>query len=369
MWDDQQNMKLTLIALSALLTLAAALPHGDCPPGCCGSGEFFIVPSAVPREAAGPLCAANGGELAKLTSADMEKASVVAFQCSGPNSESWIEEYEVKPPGGACLVISTGSAAPGAAINVPNDCQKHLFPLCRVSKCMDKGCLKPCEGKDCLKPCDCKECRKPCGEDCRKPCDCKECPKPCDRKGCGCDEHRGCDHHRVWDEHGDQDGRGDDGPDGDDGPRGRGGPGRDDDDEDHYERDHLLLRDNPVADWVRDDKCSCPQCTGKPGCLCPGCSRPSPIDMVARVKGGKGKTAQGQTEQNKTGQSQTVQNQANQANQASQANQTNQANQASQTNQKQTNQSQTAQGQAGQAKKVASISAKTRQIIAAPAAA
>jgi hypothetical protein len=229
-------MKLTLITL-----LQLALASCSQPSNCCGNGKLFVVPQRVISSSAGELCRQNGGQLAQLTVADMPLASNVTFGCSGANSESWIGSYEVRTAV-QCLVITTGSAAPGASINVPADCNKMLYPLCQVR---EGGCQKGCDCPDCCKGGDRPGC-------CKKGCDCPVCckGKDCDHKPCkeGCCKDHGC-------------------------PCGRDGCKRSDvcplKDQDDY-----LVRGNPMGVHQDDGKHSqCDACKGPcmPGCKCDQC--------------------------------------------------------------------------------------------------
>lgn len=102
--------------------------------------EFTVVTSKVPFCEAEGVCRALGLKLANLTNDNFLAATKDAFRCSGDFSETWIKSWYDNTYNNSCLVLSTGSTAPGGAINVPNNCNICLPVLCQRCDHKEEGC-------------------------------------------------------------------------------------------------------------------------------------------------------------------------------------------------------------------------------------
>lgn len=143
--------------------------HGDCPPcdlSVCTTkcGNFTVITRPVTWDQAANSCAMIGLRLAHINIENFMDATKAAFQCSGPFSQSWVHSWNGDAYDGKGLVLSTGNAAPGGAINEVVDANSGRNVICEVS---DEPVKKP----------DCHQGNRGCG--CNRP----ECPsRPC---GCG----------------------------------------------------------------------------------------------------------------------------------------------------------------------------------------
>lgn len=118
-------------------------------------GNLVVVHTEVPRCQAESVCRSLGMHLAHIDINNFLDATTLAFKCSGPNSQTWIDEWNGDDYRGACLVLSTGSAAPGGAINEPSCCSVRLPVMCQKDPCHHKTVHHSCN--DCQKSCFCKE--------------------------------------------------------------------------------------------------------------------------------------------------------------------------------------------------------------------
>lgn len=100
----------------------------------CGnvpSSGMFVVP-ALGFDSAGDVCRKFGGHLARIDNENFLEATIVAFQCSGPFSETWIRSWNTDSYQRSCLVLSTGVAPRGGAINRPAVCATPRKALCQI---------------------------------------------------------------------------------------------------------------------------------------------------------------------------------------------------------------------------------------------
>lgn len=92
---------------------------------------FTIISTPVPFFAAAKACRSFGLRLADINIENFMDATNLAFQCSGAFSQTWVKSYWGNTYGGSCLAVSTGNAAPGGSINVPQSCEVTLPVLCQ----------------------------------------------------------------------------------------------------------------------------------------------------------------------------------------------------------------------------------------------
>lgn len=145
--------------------------HEDCPPcdlSICTSkfGNFTVITRPVTWEQAPNSCAMIGLRLARINIENFMDATNAAFKCSGPFSQSWVHSWNGDAYGGKGLVLSTGNAAPGGAINEVVDCNTGRNVVCEVS---DGPVKKP----------DCDHDHRGCHCGCNRPgCQCGTNPTP-----------------------------------------------------------------------------------------------------------------------------------------------------------------------------------------------
>lgn len=134
--------------------------HGDSP--------YFVVPH-VEHEAADKACYKHGGRLVEVDSQNFLEVTSVAFRCGGRNSEAWVGSWNGDDYRTKCLVLHTGTAAPGGSINVPRDCHRPRSALCQKNyyceceheqkgDCREHKHQKPChehKDKNCGCGCNC----------------------------------------------------------------------------------------------------------------------------------------------------------------------------------------------------------------------
>lgn len=96
-------------------------------------GNFTVITRPVTWEQAPKSCAMLGLRLAKIDIENFIDATNGAFQCSGPFSQSWVHSWNGDASGGSPLVLSTGSAVPGGAINLVTDGSVSRNAICEVS--------------------------------------------------------------------------------------------------------------------------------------------------------------------------------------------------------------------------------------------
>lgn len=109
--------------------------HKDCPPcdlSVCTSkfGNFTVITRPVTWDQAPNSCAMIGLRLARINIENFMDATNAAFKCSGPFSQSWVHSWNGDAYGGKGLVLSTGNAAPGGAINEVVDCNAGRNVVC-----------------------------------------------------------------------------------------------------------------------------------------------------------------------------------------------------------------------------------------------
>lgn len=143
-------------------------------------GDLVVVNTPVPRCQADNVCRSMGMHLAHIDVNNFLEATTLAFQCSGAFSQSWIDDWNDDGYMGTCLVLSTGGAAPGGAINVPSCCSTRLPVICQK-----EGKRHP------VVHYSCNECQKSCW--CKGKEDCNECQhaKCASRSHCGGRGHHG----------------------------------------------------------------------------------------------------------------------------------------------------------------------------------
>ena len=147
----------------------------------CECGDFFVTPK-VPFCEAASACHEQGGYLAELNNGNFLRATEVAFYRNGAFTESWVRSFDGDSHHDACLMLSTGAAAPGGAVNVAADCNRRRHALCIRKEC-GKGPKEDCK-------CDKKDrkCRKDCK--CHKKCHPRPPHPPRERCGCNCNCRR-----------------------------------------------------------------------------------------------------------------------------------------------------------------------------------
>ena len=137
-------------------------------------GDLVIVNTHVPRCQADAVCRSLGMHLAHIDINNFMDATTLAFQCNGAFSQTWVDDWNGDDYAGTCLVLSTGGAAPGGAINVPSCCSARLPVMCQKKPCKHRPVHYSCNS--CQESCYCKGAN-----------DCKMCSKghctPC--KSCG----------------------------------------------------------------------------------------------------------------------------------------------------------------------------------------
>lgn len=137
-------------------------------------GDLVVVNTPVPRCQADAVCRSLGMQLANVNIDNFLDATTLAFQCSGAYSQTWVDDWNGDDYVGTCLVLSTGAAAPGGAINVPSCCSTRLPVLCQKKPCTHPPVQYSCNS--CQQSCHCK------GRDNCFKCDKSSC-SPC--KSCG----------------------------------------------------------------------------------------------------------------------------------------------------------------------------------------
>jgi len=118
-------------------------------------GEYVVVKTPVPRCQAEGVCQSLGMHLANIDINNFLDATTLAFQCAGPNSQSWVDDWNGDKYQGSCLVMSTGSAAPGGTINVPECCSTHLPVICQKKPLLHPRIQYSCNS--CKDSCHCVE--------------------------------------------------------------------------------------------------------------------------------------------------------------------------------------------------------------------
>lgn len=123
-------------------------------------GDLVVVNTRVPRCQAEQVCKSLGMHLANIDVNNFLDATTLAYQCSGANSESWVDDWNGDEYQGTCLVLSTGSAAPGGAINAPACCSARLPVICQKKPCSHPPVHYSCNA--CKSSCYCehKGCKK-----------------------------------------------------------------------------------------------------------------------------------------------------------------------------------------------------------------
>ncbi len=142
--------------------------HHDrpCPPPCdlsiCTTkiGNFTMITRPVPLGQTAGACASIGMRVAQINIENFMDATKMAFQCSGPFSQSWVASWNGDSYGCRGLVLSTGSAAPGGAINEVSDGNVPRNVLCEV--CDEKIEKPECHGGHVAPDCGCER-PSPCG--------------------------------------------------------------------------------------------------------------------------------------------------------------------------------------------------------------
>ncbi|KAJ3090694.1 hypothetical protein HK102_002916 [Quaeritorhiza haematococci] len=92
---------------------------------CSSRGFTYLTPRTFPE--AREACASLGLELALLTNTNFMDATSGAFDCVGPNTQSWVRGWFVEY--NQCLALATGSAAPGGSVNWPGNCENLRLPV------------------------------------------------------------------------------------------------------------------------------------------------------------------------------------------------------------------------------------------------
>lgn len=118
-------------------------------------GDLVLVNTAVPRCHADAVCRSLGMHLANINVENFLEATTLAFNCHGAHSQAWVDDWNGDDYMGTCLVLSTGSAAPGGAINVPSCCSTRLPVICQKTPSSHPSVQYSCN--DCQKSCWCKE--------------------------------------------------------------------------------------------------------------------------------------------------------------------------------------------------------------------
>lgn len=120
------------IRLDSVYNRCPTLKHG-----------LALINTHVPFCEAHKVCESYDLQLAELDIFNFLDATDVAFQCAGPFSKSWVNSWSENDYGHACLALSTGVAAPGGNINIPDSCDLKLPVLCQERK-NPCGEVKPC---------------------------------------------------------------------------------------------------------------------------------------------------------------------------------------------------------------------------------
>lgn len=117
-------------------------------------GNLVVVNTKVPRCQADAVCRSLGMHLANIHIGNFLEATTLAFQCSGAYSQSWVDDWNGDDYMGTCLVLSTGGAAPGGAINVPSCCSAKLPVICQKDPILRTPVQYSCNS--CQSSCYCK---------------------------------------------------------------------------------------------------------------------------------------------------------------------------------------------------------------------
>lgn len=117
--------------------------------------DLVVVNTRVPRCQAEQVCKSLGMHLANIDVNNFLDATTLAYQCSGANSESWVDDWNGVNYQGTCLVLSTGNAAPGGAINAPSCCSAHLPVICQKKPCSHPSVHYSCNA--CKSSCYCEQ--------------------------------------------------------------------------------------------------------------------------------------------------------------------------------------------------------------------
>lgn len=96
-------------------------------------GNFTVITNPVPWGQAENACGMIGLQLARIDINNFMDSTNIAFQCSGAQSQTWIKSWNGDVYAGTGLVLSTGNAAPGGAINEVNDGNVPRNVLCEAA--------------------------------------------------------------------------------------------------------------------------------------------------------------------------------------------------------------------------------------------
>lgn len=141
-------------------------------------GNYTVITRPVPHCQAENACAMLGLRMARIDIANFMDATMAAFKCSGPFSQTWVKSWNGDDYGDKGLVMSTGSAAPGGSINEVLDGEFGRNVMCEPADC------------EVVKP-DCRGCHK---EECHKH---HRKQRQCGCNPCHCRHRRRHCHHRV----------------------------------------------------------------------------------------------------------------------------------------------------------------------------
>jgi len=101
----------------------------DLNPGCSFDGGLFeVFPTTYTGTQAKTACP-TGYHLADLNSANWNDATTQAFLCAGANQQVWIRSWNTDTYG-TCIVLDTGSSAPGGAVTALG-CSNLRHILCQ----------------------------------------------------------------------------------------------------------------------------------------------------------------------------------------------------------------------------------------------
>lgn len=141
-------------------------------------GNYTVITRPISHCQAEAACATIGLRMARIDITNFMDATMAAFKCSGPFSQTWVKSWNGDDYGDKGLVMSTGSAAPGGSINEVLDGEFGRNVMCEPADCEVK---KP----------DCRGCHRV--ERHRRK------PRTCGCQRCDCRERRGrrdCGRHR-----------------------------------------------------------------------------------------------------------------------------------------------------------------------------
>jgi len=117
--------------------------------------HLVVVRTPVPRCQAEEVCRSLGMHLANIDINNFLESTTLAYRCSGPDSQSWIDDWNGDEYQGTCIALATGNTAPGGAIVRPSCCSARLPVICQRERHFHPQAFYSCN--DCQKSCFCRK--------------------------------------------------------------------------------------------------------------------------------------------------------------------------------------------------------------------